>query len=436
MKSTTKLEDQSREELLNTVRHVLVEAEALSSRIVAVNEIGIAINRTFDIEEILNVVATQAKWLLDFQHCSVVMRDANANWSVKTVFGNPLNFADVPALMSSALGKVILRGQSRLINDDTESGFFPDLPSKILIPLNHDKEVIGTINFASNHRYSHEDLRIGYLLALQLASAIRNAEQVKALERAQLILEDYAKELELQNQELDAYSHTIAHDLKSPLSVIMMKTGLVKRYLPDAPPKVLRNLDEIINRTEHMADMIDQLLLLSKLRDMNQTFVRVNTNHVIQRSLTRFIEIETGKVKVDIQPNLPRVIGHAQWLEEVFANLISNAIKYRGDENLNPRIRITTKRDQQLVRFEVTDNGIGIRKEDQAHLFKMFTRLHHVKAEGLGLGLSIVHRIVTRLGGELGVESEWGKGTTFWFTMASFENFETDLQDEEQATSV
>lgn len=418
----TKLEEQTREELLSTVRHILVEAEALSSRIVAVNEIGIAINRTLDIDEILGVVARQAKWLLDFKHCSVCMRTMiNYKWTIKTLFGDELTFENQDALMKSAIGFVVQRGQSRLLNDDSESGFMLQYPSKIIIPLTSESEVIGTINFASATVYSHDDMRIGYLLALQLASAIRNAERVQMLKTVQSQLEEYARELVEQNQELDAYSHTIAHDLKSPLSVIPLKAGLVKMYSKDLPPEATKHLDDIVARSKHMAEMIDQLLLLSKLRHKDETLTRVNVNAVINRCVTRFPQVELGQINITVQEDLPQVMGHSQWVEEVFANLISNAIKYMGNNNEKPSITIRAVRiDKMVARFEVQDNGIGIRTEDQKRLFTMFTRLNDIQTEGLGLGLSIVHRIVDRLGGKLGVDSEWGKGTTFWFTMPSF----------------
>jgi signal transduction histidine kinase len=110
-------------------------------------------------------------------------------------------------------------------------------------------------------------------------------------------------------------------------------------------------------------------------------------------------------------------MGHTQWIEEVFANLISNAIKYMGKDNPVPSITITGFQIHNLVRYEVRDTGVGISPKDQAHLFEMFTRLHTVEADGLGLGLSIVRRIISKLNGQLGVESERGKGSAFWFTI-------------------
>jgi len=413
-----KLTDQSREELLDTVQRVTVEAEALSSRIVVVSEIGIAINSTLDMDNIFQVITKKAKWLLDFVHCSICLQDDNGNWVLTVLIGDQDYQLDSDDIQQSEIGDAIKYGQSRLIKDDTTTHFLPDIPSKLIIPLNSEDEVIGTINFACNRiTYKHEDMRIAYLLALQLASAIRNARRMTQLREARQQLEVYARELEMQNQELDAYSHTIAHDLKSPLSVIPMKAGLVKMYASLLPPKAIEHLDDITDRTKHMAEMIDQLLTLSTIRDADTVLECVETNDVLRRALLRFPEVEMGHVEIMMQSDLPSVSGHSQWIEEVFANLISNAIKYMGEDNANPKICIKSQVESNEAIFAVIDNGIGIRPEDQERLFHKFTRLHDVEAEGVGLGLSIVQRIIRKLDGRLGVKSTWGKGTTFWFSV-------------------
>ena len=96
---------------------------------------------------------------------------------------------------------------------------------------------------------------------------------------------------------------------------------------------------------------------------------------------------------------------------------MSNAIKYMGEHKLEPCITIKGARLGNCVRYEVIDNGVSISKEGQLHLFEMFTRLHTIRAEGLGLGLSIVHRMVSRMDGQVGVESSIGNGSSFWFTL-------------------
>jgi signal transduction histidine kinase len=113
----------------------------------------------------------------------------------------------------------------------------------------------------------------------------------------------------------------------------------------------------------------------------------------------------------------PEALGYAPWVEQVWANYMSNAIKYGG---IPPRLQLgATERSDGAVRFWIRDNGPGLSAEEQAQLFTPFTRLDQARATGHGLGLSIVRRIVTRLGGQVGVESEGvsGQGSTFYFTL-------------------
>jgi signal transduction histidine kinase len=417
-----KLEDLGREELITTVRSLLGEAEALSSRIAAVNEIGIAINRTFDLSEILRVVSRQAKWLLDFEHLSVCLPDEalKDTWRIATLFGPTAEYDPFGLAATHNVGYVLKTGQPRLIKEGCESPILRSFLSQIVIPLNSDDHVTGAIIFASTapHQYRQEDMRIGYLLALQLSSALRNANQFDQLKQAQAELRLYAHELEARNQELDAYNHTIAHDLKSPITGMVLKIEVIKMIFRDLPPDAVKHMDDIKGNALKMADMIDQLLWLTKLRDAAASVELVDVNQVVESALARFQHlIDRDDITIHFSADLPPAMGHAQWIEEVFANLISNAIKYMGKENPAPTITISGIKQNSLVRYEVRDTGVGITPKDQAHLFEMFTRLHTVEADGLGLGLSIVRRIITKLNGQLGVDSKRGKGSTFWFTI-------------------
>lgn len=417
-----KLDQLDREELLATTRRLLAEAQALSSRIAAVNEIGIAINRTFNLDKILQVVASQAKWLLDFDHLSVCLKDEHETWQVIRLFGDVEAITGRDLLQSENISFVLRAGQSRLIREAGSYTFLGQYASQIIVPLVSEVEVIGTINFAriAPQSYTQDDVRIGYMLGLQLASAIRNSLRVRELRQTQEALQRYAQELEQTNQELDTYNHTIAHDLKSPLAGILLNADLVKRISGDAlPEKAEYYLNNIKTSTKKMSTMIDQLLWLAKLRDTSEALHSVNVRQVVESAVARFHHlIDEKHIRIEIMPDIPSALAHDQWIEEIFANFISNAIKYMGVDNPAPHIVIRGRCiGDDRARFEVTDNGVGIAEADQEKLFAMFTRLHTVKAEGLGLGLSIVQRIISRLNGELGVESTSGEGSTFWFIL-------------------
>ncbi|MEO8395935.1 MAG: adenylate cyclase, partial [Chloroflexota bacterium] len=131
--NNSRLEDQDRDQLLQTVRRLLAEADALSSRIAAVNEIGIAINRTLNLSDIQSVIAKQAKWLLDFEHCSVCL-SAGDGWETNTLFG-PAE-PPLPNLLDTEnVGQAVKRSQPQLVRTGSPSPFLSAYRSQIIIPL-------------------------------------------------------------------------------------------------------------------------------------------------------------------------------------------------------------------------------------------------------------------------------------------------------------
>jgi signal transduction histidine kinase len=126
--------------------------------------------------------------------------------------------------------------------------------------------------------------------------------------------------------------------------------------------------------------------------------------------------IEKHYVEIVVPNTWPVALGHGPWVEEVWVNYLSNALKYGGQP---PRVELgATEQTDGTVRFWVRDNGPGLTAEEQTRLFRLFTRLDRVRAKGHGLGLSIAQRIVEKLGGQVGVESEIGQGSVFSFTLA------------------
>ena len=409
-----------KKELLATTRKLLAKSNAFASRVVAVNEIGVAMSHRLEVEDILQNYAQRVKWVMDFDHCSVCLKNVEGDWELRTLFGIEIYYNSQTLIESENIGAVLRNGHAQMKGNAKTETILKDYASQIVIPLHDSGKVIATINFAAQREdvYGNDDLRIGYLLSLQLAAALRNAWQFAELTRTRAELEAYTDKLEVRNQELDAYAHTIAHDLKSPLNAILLKASLLRRIYGKKLPDSVRHLDSITTVTHKMTDMVDQLLWLAKVRDVSDHLERVNMQEVAEGAIQRFEdECVQKQIRLQIQGDLPPVHGQAQWLEEVFANLISNAIKYRHPDRKQHSIQIKGYPAGDLMRFEVQDNGIGIPVEKQSELFEMFTRLHAVDAEGLGLGLSIVHRVITNLDGKVGVESIPDEGSTFYFML-------------------
>ncbi|NDJ36035.1 MAG: PAS domain-containing sensor histidine kinase, partial [Chloroflexi bacterium] len=237
---------------------------------------------------------------------------------------------------------------------------------------------------------------------------------VTRLKEAEERVRAYAAELEERNAELDAFAHTVAHDLKGPLNMVMGFSSIAAQ-----DPGISEETEAYLRFVETSALTMDaiiiNLLLLATIRDAREVTEPVDMNATVQASLARFYtQLEPFDVMVH---DLPPAMGYGPWIEEVFANLIGNAIKYIGDDNPAPCITISGRRVDDWTRYDVADNGMGIAREDQKRLFDMFTRFHGRGKPGSGLGLSIVQRIVAKLGGVVGVESELGQGSTFWFTL-------------------
>ena len=222
----------------------------------------------------------------------------------------------------------------------------------------------------------------------------------------------------MRNEDLDAFSHTVAHDLKEPLAVLLGYSEV----LEVAYTKVLKTeldacLQGIARGALKMSSIISELLLLASVRQMDDVAVTIlEMGDYIEDIKTRLGDmIKMRNVEIHVQESWPVAWGYGPWVEEVWVNYISNAIKYGGRP---PQVELgATELPDSAVRFWVRDNGPGLTSEEQKRLFTPFTRLNQVRAKGHGLGLSIVRRIIEKLGGEVGVESEVGKGSLFYFTL-------------------
>jgi signal transduction histidine kinase len=235
-------------------------------------------------------------------------------------------------------------------------------------------------------------------------------------------LREYAAELETRNRELDAYAHTVAHDLKHPLSLIVGYADVLLSEEGTTTQEVLQVCARgIAGTARKMNSVIDELLLLAEVRKADVNMEPLDMGNIINAARKRLQPmIEQHEAEISLPDTWPAVLGHEPWVEQVWVNYLSNAIKYGGER---PRIELGTDIDQatrpsgRSVRFWVRDHGPGLTEEEQEQLFTPFTRLGNRRAEGHGLGLSIVQRIVEKLDGEVGVESRPGEGSTFYFTL-------------------
>jgi PAS domain S-box-containing protein len=245
------------------------------------------------------------------------------------------------------------------------------------------------------------------------------ARDITDLKLAESALRQHAIELDARNVELDAFAHTVAHDLKSPISAITGLSELLLDRNPRLTPEQESDaLHSIYSSGRKMNALVEELMLLAGLRQQEVQPEPIEMSPLIGETLNRLalaIKESNADIILPQSDDWPIAIGYAPWIEEVWINYISNAIKYGGQP---PQVELGAARQvNDTVRFWVRDNGGGLTPEEQARLFTPFTRLNQVSAKGHGLGLSIVKRIVEKLGGTVGVESEIGTGSTFYFTL-------------------
>lgn len=258
-----------------------------------------------------------------------------------------------------------------------------------------------------------------------LARSIRYAVERKQGEET---LRRYAAELQARNEELDAFAHTVAHDLKSLVSVMVGFAETLASEGVGMPEGELRQYLRVMAQNgRKMSNVIDALLLLARVRKMEAHLQPLDMASIVTEAQQRLATM-IGEYQVQIVlPDLwPVALGYGPWVEEVWVNYLSNAIKYGGRP---PRVELGAdplatcprragESEGEYVRFWVRDNGPGLTPEQCARLFTPLVRLDQVEIKGHGLGLAIVRGIVEKLGGQVQVASQVGQGSVFAFTLS------------------
>jgi len=256
--------------------------------------------------------------------------------------------------------------------------------------------------------------RIDYSGEQAVLLYVRDITKRKQAEEA---LRQHAAELEARNEELDAFAHTVAHDLKGPLGPMVGFAQLLEDNYTTLSDEEQRDYLQIIAESgRKMSNIIDELLLLSALRGVEAEMVPLDMASIVDEVRQRLAYmIKEYQAEILLPDAWPVPLGYGPWVEEVWANYLSNALKYGGQ---SPHVELgATVQADGMVRFWIRDNGPGLTPEEQARLFTPFTRLEQVQVKGHGLGLSIVRRIVEKLDGQVGIESQVGQGSVFTFTL-------------------
>jgi PAS domain S-box-containing protein len=224
--------------------------------------------------------------------------------------------------------------------------------------------------------------------------------------------------LEAKNSELEAFVYTVSHDLRAPL---VSMAGFARLLDEECGDKINEDgreyLQRIHNNITSMSALLTDLLELSRIGRVEEHKEDVAVSDVIEKVIEEHaILLEEAGAQVDITGNLPTVHGSRTRLAQVFSNFVTNALKF-SREGVAPRIEVGCEQVDGAFRFHVKDNGIGIKESDISKVFTIFSRLRQKDVEGSGIGLAIVKRVIEDHGGQVGVESTPGEGSTFWFTL-------------------
>jgi signal transduction histidine kinase len=350
---------------------------------------------------------------------------------------------------NSVTGRLILSGMPVVIEDTAKYPHLADglireerLQSITAVPLRSSGRVIGTLIIASRHRHSFSsgDIHLLNTIGEGLGPALKNAELYEALRGKNRQLDEQNQELRSQQRKLLEKSREVeqasqlkseflanmSHELRTPLNSIIGFSELLLDEVPGPTNKKQRQcLEDILSSGRHLLGLIDQVLDLSKI-ESGRTELRLaevalpEVIESLKNTMLPILKPRRQKLDISLEEDLLPVYADKAKLRQVFFNLLSNSSRFTPDGG---RIEIRAVSNGNHCRVSVTDNGIGIKKEDQTRIFEPFCQLDNApgrRGGGTGLGLVVVKQIVEKHGGQVWLESEFGKGSRFSFTIPLF----------------
>ena len=288
------------------------------------------------------------------------------------------------------------------------------------VPLKVKGQIIGIIALDGYQpgKFSERHAQLAVTYANQVAIALENARLFSDLQVELSARKALISELENKNAELERFTYTVSHDLKSPLFTIRGFLGYLEQdALTGNHERLKTDIQRITDATNKMQRLLNELLELSRIGRLMNAPISLRFNELAQEAL----ELVHGRItergiSVQIEPDLPVVYGDRPRLVEVLQNLLDNAAKFMSDQK-NPCIQIGQRGSEGIFPvFYVSDNGMGIAPEHYDRVFGLFNKLDP-GTDGTGIGLTLVKRIIEVHGGRIWLESEVGKGSTFFFTL-------------------
>ncbi|HEX9663351.1 MAG TPA: ATP-binding protein [Candidatus Binatia bacterium] len=401
----------------------VAERASAEARLAALRDINVAITSTLDRHSVLSILMEKIDvvlpdiaahvWLLNKQSGQLeraACRNVNeADWKGRTLRDTP---ALVKAAMTSREPVIALNVQTDPRTLDPAFYRRQGLISYLGVPLVIKEEVLGVLVFLTReeHQFIKQEVEFFSALAGQAALAIHNSQIYEG--EAQL-----AANLARSNKELEQFAYVASHDLQEPLRMITGYTNLLsKRYKGKLDDDADEFIGFAVDGANRMRVLINDLLTYSRVGTQGKIFAPTDCELILGQALVGLqVVIQESAARVTHDP-LPTVMGDDVQLGQLFQNLIGNALKYRNGNA--PAVHIGCQRRDNDWLLSIRDNGIGIDPRFAEKIFVIFQRLHNREQyPGTGIGLAVCKRIVERHGGKIWVESEPGKGSTFYFTL-------------------
>lgn len=364
--------------------------------------------------------------LLGFEDCVIYLLDKEkgelnqiAAYGEKLSSENEIVNKIIIPLGKGIVGTVAQTGIAEIISDTSkDKRYIIDDKvrlSEISVPIIAENEIIGVIDseHSSKGFFTDDHLKTLQTIASLAATQLKSALSLQLREKAEREKEQVMKDLQKSNQELNDFAHVVSHDLKSPLRSMNTLVNWIKEDSKEfASEEVNQNFDMLLRRIDRMDLMINGILNYASIDKVDKVEKKIDLGVVVDDILDSIYIPD--HFTVTVKKKLPIVKGDSYKLIQLFQNLISNAVKYSDKEKGIIKIDCTSK--GKFWKFSVSDNGIGIPKKYQEKIFQVFQVLEESE-DSTGVGLSIVKKVVDFYNGEVWVESEVGKGTTFYFTL-------------------
>lgn len=379
------------------------------------------------LDEIFETMAQELGNLVSFDRLSItwIEGDRLRSQAVSAKIETELKPGTTYALKDSVTGWVAKHKETFVEHDLAKRKLFPmddiklrgGLRSSVHVPLFFNDEVFAVISLSSTqpNTYGAREQEILEQLCTQIASAIK-ITQLYALEREKRM------KLEVEEKERLQFLNALAHELKTPLTAIVASAGLLFEELEEerGSPRI-RLTQNIIRATNRLEARLSELLDMAKMESLGfkLTLDLLDIRLLLENIASELLPVANEKrqsLTLDIPPSVPMVKTDRQRLEQILLNLLTNAIKFTGEGG---RIQLRLIRKEAELVVEVEDSGPGITEEEQARIFTPYYRIEadRQRFSGLGLGLTLSKQLVELHGGRIWVESEFGKGSTFAFSL-------------------